>query len=152
MSLLHEDGRQSEVALAIARGTRRLLRVMGLASLSEVSLRNGRRADLLALGEDGTLVIVEIKSSLADFRADQKWPEYRAACDHLYFAVADAALEQIMPEDAGLILADAYGAAIARPAPQHRLAPATRKMVTQIFARTAAARLHRLEDPDGFLS
>eukprot|EP01037_Dinobryon_pediforme_P009452 gene9452-9532_t len=125
---------------------------MGLASLSEVSLRNGRRADLLALSEDGTLVIVEIKSSLADFRADQKWPEYRASCDQLYFAIADAGLEQTMPEDAGLILADAYGAAIARPAPQHRLPPATRKMVTQIFARTAAARLHRLEDPDGLLS
>ena len=152
MTLLHDDGRQSETALAVARGTRRLLRAMGLASLSEVSLRNGRRADLLALSEDGTLVIVEIKSSLADFRADQKWPDYRASCDQLYFAIADAALEPFMPEDAGLILADGYGAAIVRPAPHHRLAPATRKMVTQIFARTAAARLHRLEDPDGTLS
>jgi hypothetical protein len=28
---------------------------------------------------------VEIKSSVADFRADQKWIDYRLHCDRLFF-------------------------------------------------------------------
>ncbi len=151
MSLLSQDGRQSETALKIARGTMRLLRSLRYASLSEVSVKNGRRADIMAMGEDGTIVIVEIKSSLTDFRVDQKWPDYRAACDRLYFAIFDPALEVIMPEDAGLILADAYGGHILREAPEHRVSPATRKAMTIRFARTGAARLHRMDDPEGWL-
>lgn len=151
MSLLGQDGRQSETALKIARGTMRLLLALRFSSLSEVNVKNGRRADIMAIGEDGTILIVEIKSSLNDFRVDQKWPEYRAACDRLYFAIFDPALEAIMPEDAGLILADAYGAAIVREAPEHRISPATRKALTIRFGRTAAERLQRMDDPDGFL-
>ena len=96
-------------------------------------------------------MIIEIKSSLSDFRVDQKWPDYRAACDKLYFAIFDPALEAIMPEDAGLILADAYGAYIIREAPELRISPSTRKAVTIRFARTAAERLHRMDDPEGWL-
>ncbi len=151
MSLLSQDGRQSETALKIARGTMRLLRSLRYASLSEVSVKNGRRADIMAMGEDGTIVIVEIKSSLTDFRVDQKWPDYRAACDRLYFAIFDPALEVIMPEDAGLIVADAYGGHMLREAPEHRVSPATRKAMTIRFARTGAERLHRMDDPDGWL-
>ena len=83
------DGRQSDMALAIARGTRRLLRNLRFSTLTELPLASGRRADIVALASDGTIVIVEIKSSLADFRADQKWPDYRAHCDRLYFAISD---------------------------------------------------------------
>lgn len=145
--VLPVDGRQSETALLVARGTRRYLRTLGYASVAEMALRSGRRADLVALGGDGTLVIVEIKSSVADFRADQKWRDYRAHCDKLYFAaVADMPLS-IFPEDAGLIVADAYGAAVVREAPEHRLPPATRRMVTLRFAQLAALRLHALYDP-----
>ena len=43
--------------------------------VNEVTLANGRRADVLAIGRNGEIWIVEIKSSIADFRADQKWPE-----------------------------------------------------------------------------
>src|SRR3984957_17479470 len=111
------DGRQSEMALAIARGTRRLLRNLRFSTLTELPLASGRRADVVALAADGTIVIVEIKSSLADFRADQKWPDYRAHCDRLYFAIPGSMPHDIMPEDAGLIVADAYGAAIMREAP-----------------------------------
>jgi hypothetical protein len=151
MGLITDDGRQSETALKIARGTRRLLRALSLSSLSEVSLRNGRRADLMAIGEDGTILIIEIKSSLADFRADQKWREYREACDRLFFAIAGPLLEAIMPQEAGLIMADAYGAAILREAPEHRLPAATRKAISLRFARAAAERLHRMEDPEGWV-
>src|SRR6202042_2800827 len=102
--------RQSETALAVARGTRRLLLSLGLSCVAELPLLSGRRADLVALGGDGEIWIVEIKSSIADFRADQKWADYRMHCDRLFFApAADVPLE-IFPDDAGLILADCYGA------------------------------------------
>ena len=56
---------------------------------------------------------------------------------------------EIFPPDAGLIVADAFGAAIAREAPEHRLHAATRKSVLLAFARAAALRLAALADPDG---
>ncbi len=149
--VLPPDGRQSPTALAVARGTRRLLAGLGFATLTELVLVSGRRADLAAVGPDGTIWIVEIKSSVEDFRVDTKWPDYRAFCDRLFFAIPETVPVEIMPEDAGLILADAYGAAILRDAPEHRLAAATRKALLVRFARTAADRLHRLADPEGAL-
>ena len=143
------DGRQSGTALMIARGTRRLLRAMGWSSVAELALPSGRRADIAALRHDGTLWIIEIKSSPADLRADTKWPDYRAHCDLLSFAVSDNLAPEAMPADAGLILADAYGAEILRAAPEHRLAPATRRAMLVRFAQAAADRLHLLGDPDG---
>ena len=56
------DGRQSETALLIARGVRRMLRAHGYSSVTELPLLDGRRADIVALGGDGALTIVEIKS------------------------------------------------------------------------------------------
>jgi len=132
----------------IARGTRRLLRDLGFASVTELTLASNRRADLVALGDDGTIWIVEIKSSIEDFRVDQKWPDYRLHCDRLFFAIPETVPPEIMPEDAGLILADSYGAAILRDAPEHRLAAATRKALLVRVARTTAERLHRLADPE----
>src|SRR5436309_5025448 len=127
MNLALIDGRQSETALAIARGARRLLRDLGYSTLTELPLSDGRRADIVALGADGSILIVEIKSCVADFRADRKWRDYAAHCDRLYFAISDATPAEIMPEDAGLILADRFGAAILREAPVRTLPPATRR-------------------------
>ena len=142
------DGRQSETALAVARGTRRLLRARGFSTLAELTLATGRRADIVALAGNSVVHIVEIKSSVADFRADTKWREYRAFCDRFYFAVpADFPID-IIPDDTGLILADAFGAAIEREPGEHRLAPATRRSVLLRFAQAAADRLHMLGDPD----
>lgn len=143
------DGRQSDMALKIWRGTGRLLRSLDFACLPEVTLASGRRADLLALGPKHELLIVEVKSSIADFRADNKWPDYRQHCDRLYFATHPDMPFEIFPEDAGLIIADGFGAEILREAPEHKLPAATRKSVTQRFARQAAIRLHDLTDPDG---
>ena len=142
------DGRQSETALMIARGARRMLRALGYSTLTEMALPSGRRADIVALAPGGWLHVVEIKSSVADLRADSKWQDYRAHCDALYFAVGDNVLAGLIPADAGLILADAYGAAVLRSAPEHRLAPATRKAMLVRFAQVAADRLHGLGDPD----
>ncbi len=147
-----DDGRQSNAALAIARGARRCLLAHGMAAITEFTLANGRRADLMALSGTGEIWIVEIKSSLADFRADQKWPDYREFCDRLLFAVDRAFPADVLPPDCGLILADKYGGEIVRAAPEHRLAAARRKAVTQRFARIAALRLHALADPEIGLS
>ena len=143
------DGRQSETALLVARGVRRYLAGLGYSSIAELPLASGRRADLVALGDNGEILIVEIKSSIEDFRVDRKWPDYRLHCDRLFFAIPESVPQEIMPEDAGLILADAYGAEILRDAPEHKLAAATRKSMLLNIARAAADRLHRLADPEG---
>jgi hypothetical protein len=136
-----------DAAQTICRGVIRALTQRGFATLAEMPLADGRRADILALGRDGTLVVVEIKSSVADFRADRKWPEYRQWCDHLYFAVAEGFPTELIPEDCGLMLADGFGAAIRREAPLQKLDPARRRALHLRFARTAGARLLRLVDP-----
>lgn len=120
-----------------------------MAPVSEVSLANGRRADIAAVADSGEIWIVEIKSSIEDFRADQKWPEYRDYCDRLFFAVALAFPNEILPADAGLIIADRYGGEIMRQAPEHKLAGARRKAVTLRLVHTAAFRLQAAIDPEG---
>ena len=145
---LPDDGRQSETALCVSRGTRRLLRALGIATVTELVLSDGRRADLVGLGPDGLITIVEIKSSVADFRADRKWPAYRAHCDRLFFAVPVTLPHAIMPGETGLIVADGFGAEIVRDAFEQRLAPATRRAMMIRFARAAADRLHLLSDPE----
>ncbi len=144
---LPPDGRQSETALMIARGVRRLLRTRGFSSLTELPLTDGRRADIAAVNGNGEVLIVEIKSSPADFRADRKWREYVACCDRLYFAISDSTPATLMPIEAGLILADPYGAEIVREAEFQRMAPASRRAILLRFAQAAADRLHRLADP-----
>jgi hypothetical protein len=143
------DGRQSETALAVARGTARLLHAHGFSVVSELPLPSGRRADLVALDSAGTIWIVEIKSSVADFRADQKWQDYRAHCDRLFFATSLEVPCEIFPPDTGLIVADAFGAEFKCDAPEHKLPAATRKSMMLIFARVAARRLSSLADPTG---
>jgi hypothetical protein len=143
------DRRQSETALAIARGTARWLRAMGFSCVSELPLPSGRRADLVALNARGEVWIVEIKSSVEDLRADQKWQDYRAHCDRLFFAFTRDLPCEIFPEDTGLIVADAYGAHLHCDAPEHRLPAPTRKVMMLRFAMAAAQRLNRLADPQG---
>ena len=136
-------------AAALARGVARLLRELDCRVLTELPLANGRRADVVGLHRDGSFAIVEIKASVADFRSDLKWPEYRAYCDAFFFAVGGEFPLPVLPEGCGVIVADAYQGVIARAAPVAPLAAARRKALTLRFARTAAARLHQLADPVG---
>src|SRR5882757_10379413 len=152
VSLLPPDRRQSQTALGVARGTTRLLHQFGFSALSELPLPSGRRADLVALNRAGDIWIIEIKSSVEDFRADQKWMDYRAHCDRLFFATTLQVPCEIFPADTGLIVADAFGAEITCEAPEHRLHAATRKSLLLAFARTAALRLSALGDPEGIVS
>lgn len=135
------DGRQSERALLVRRGVQRMLTEMGAHVLPELCLANGRRADLVALTRAGDIWIIEIKSSVEDFRVDRKWPQYRLYADRFFFATHPQVPAEIFPQDCGFILSDGYGAEILREAPEHRLAGATRKALMLRIARAGAARL-----------
>lgn len=139
------DGRQSERALVIRRGVQRMLREMGAVVLPELCLSTGRRADLVALTRRGDIWIIEIKSSIEDFRVDRKWPEYRLHSDRFFFATHPEVPASIFPGECGFILSDGYGAEILREAPEHRLASATRKALMLRFARAGAARVTAAE-------
>jgi len=138
---------EPQTAALLARGVSRALEQLGYASLLEFPLADGRRADILALGRRGDLVIVEIKTSVADFRADRKWPHYRDFADRLYFAVPNNFPAALIPEECGLIVADAFAAALLRDGISTPLAPGRRRALTLRFALAAAARLRRHLDP-----
>jgi hypothetical protein len=144
--------REALAAALLARGVCRALQQLGYASLLEFPLANGRRADILALGRGGDLSIVEIKSSVADFRADRKWVEYRDFADRFYFAVPPDFPAALIPEDCGLIVADAFAASLIRDGKRTSLAPARRRALTLRFALAAATRLRRHLDPHAGLA
>lgn len=124
----------------VTRGAHRLLAAMNYAAIPEVGLPNGRRADLMALGPKGEIVIVEVKSGLEDFRTDRKWPDYLPFCDAFYFAVGPHFPQDVLPPEPGMIVADAFGGAVTREAPAAPLAAARRKALTLAFGRLAAMR------------
>ena len=146
MAELADIGIPDSRAGEIVRGTRRLLGGLGFFGVTEMSLANNRRADIAAVGPSGEIWMVEVKSSIADFRSDSKWPEYMPFCDQLYFAVASDFPQELIPDETGLIVADAFGGAGIRDAPEDRLPAARRKAVTLRMARLAAMRLTQTAD------
>lgn len=139
--------RFDESTAALTRGAARLFAALGQHVLREVPLPNGRRADLLALSSDDRLTIVEVKSGVADFRRDRKWPEYRSFCDGLVFAIpADFPLA-LIPDQVGVAVVDREGGALLRAPILQPLPAARRKALIGRFARLAAARLEALLDP-----
>lgn len=134
------EGRPDKTA-DIVRGTCRMLLEQGAAPVIELTLANGRRADIAALDLKGEIVIVEVKSCRADFEVDAKWPDYLDFADRFFFAVDAEFPRDLIPEEVGLILADRYGAAVVREAPRVPLPAARRKAVLLRFARLAAERL-----------
>ena len=141
-----QEDRMDPCAAEIARGVLRLLHDYGFAGVTELTLANGRRADVAAIGPGGEITIVEIKSSVADFRSDQKWPEYRPFCDRFYFAVMKDFPIEVLPSEVGLIIADRFGGAIIREAPEEPAHGSRRRAVLLRFARTAAQRLIGTEE------
>ena len=138
----------SATAVLLARGVCRAFGHLGYAALVEFPLANGRRADILCLGKAGDFAIIEIKTSVADFRADRKWVTYRDFADRLYFAVPDHFPRGLIPEECGLMVADPFGAALLRIGRPTPLSSGRRRALTLRFARLAAARLRRHLDPD----
>jgi hypothetical protein len=137
-----------EITLAVCRGACRLMRQSGHSVLLEVPLPDGRRADILAVSRSGELSIVEVKSSLEDWRVDVKWPDYLGWCDQLFFAVPMDFPQTLIPQEIGLIVADSYGGEILRVAQRRPIAAARRKSLLIDCARLASERLARLHDPD----
>ena len=133
----------------LARGTGRMLRSLNHAVLMEFVPARGLRVDVISLGPKGELWIVECKSGRADFQSDRKWQGYLEWCARYFWAVDGDFPVDLLPENTGLIMADAYGAEISRMAPETRLAPARRTKIQRDFARTAALRLQGLSDPEG---
>ncbi len=129
-----------ETTGAVTRGAVRLLTAMGYAPLFEVTLPNGRRADIMALGPKGQIAIVEVKSSLEDYRADRKWGDYLPFCDVFAFAVPPEFPRDVLPLEPGLIVADAFDGAMVRDPPLSTLSGPRRKAITLAFARLAAIR------------
>lgn len=132
-----------ETTLSVTRGAARLMIDLGYAPLLEVGLPNGRRADVMALGPRGDIVICEVKSGIDDYRVDRKWDQYGPYCDAFYFAVAPEFPSDMLPDHPGLIVADGFGGAVVRDAPLTPLAPARRKALTIAFGRLAAMRTFR---------
>ena len=131
----------------ITRGVLRLFYQHGLDATVEMSLPNGRRADVFGVARDGTIHIVETKVSVADFMADQKWPEYWECCDALYFGVPIDFPRAILPPEVGVIVADRYAGEVLIEPPLRKLNPATRKSLLIDFGRVCARRLTRALDP-----
>ncbi len=136
----------------LARGVCRFLRQAGFGTLTEFTLRNRRRVDVIALAEDGRITVVEVKSSEADFRADVKWRDYLDFCDAFYFAVPEEFPRHLIPESCGLLVADGFGAEMLREPEEGKVNPARRKSLITRFARTASLRLQALTDPDSSFS
>ena len=142
------DLRQSATALRVQRGVMRLLREShDMACYAEVTLRSGRRADVLGVGPKGEIWIVEIKSGLIDFQVDKKWHEYREFSDRFFFAKPPELDATIFPESEGLIVADGHDGHILRDSPDTPMAPARRKALMLKLARLGADRIHVLMDP-----
>ena len=135
----------------LARGVSRALRGHDFVTVEELVPASGLRVDVMALGPKGEIWIVECKSSRADFQSDRKWQGYLEWCDRFFWAVDGDFPTELLPDQTGLILADAYDAEIVRMGPEAKLAPARRKVMVQKFARHAAVRAQAARDP-GFLS
>ena len=113
MSTVTEDLPQGrDRAAEILRGVSRFLAERDECSLAEFTLKSGRRVDLIALDRKGIVTVVEIKSSVADYRSDKKWHEYLEYCDRFFFAVAADFPLEMLPETCGVILADGFGASV----------------------------------------
>jgi hypothetical protein len=134
-------------AADILRGVGRALSDADQAVLGELSLGNGRRADLAAIDRAGMITLVEVKSCRADFVADRKWHEYLAYCDRFYFAVSRDFPRDLLPPGEGLIVANRFEGEIVREAPIRALGPTRRKAMLIRFGRAAASRLQGLLDP-----
>lgn len=134
-----------------------MLWLQGWSPLTEVTLADGHRADILAVSRSGEILILEIKVSAADLKGDRKWHHYRDYADrfgwavppHLASALDDA---RFAPEACGLVVADRHEALWVREACAAPLAAARRKAMMLMLARLGAERLLRTADAgfDGF--
>ncbi|KAJ55287.1 hypothetical protein ACMU_11350 [Actibacterium mucosum KCTC 23349] len=138
---------QMQPGQLLARGVCRHMRAYDFVTVEELVPTRGLRVDVMALGPKGEIWVIECKSSRADFMSDSKWQGYLEWCDRFFWAVDEAFPTELLPDDTGLILADAYDAEIIRMGPEDKLPAARRKVMMQKFSRHAALRLQAFRDP-----
>ncbi len=132
----------------LARGVCRHLRGHGFAAITEFVPISGLRVDVIGIGPKSEIWIIECKSSRIDFMTDSKWEGYLPWCDRYFWAVDEDFDTDLLPQDTGIIIADAWDAEIQRWPEETKLAAARRKALVLGIARTAATRLQTLTDPN----
>jgi hypothetical protein len=144
-------------AADVCRGSCRLLWLQGWSPLTEVTLADGHRADIMATDARGALLIIEVKVSAADLLGDCKWHHYRAFADRFAWAVPQAlapltTTDRFLPAETGLIVADRHEGVWVREAATTAVPPARRRAALLMLARAGADRALRVSDPgfDGF--
>lgn len=146
--MAQDDFQNFQPGQLLARGTARLLSSYGFVSVEELVPTRGLRVDVMGVGPKGEIWIIECKSSRSDYLSDHKWHGYLEWCDRFFWAVDADFPTELLPNETGLIIGDAYGAEIIHMGPEDKLAAARRKAMIATFATTAARRLHMLRDPD----
>lgn len=141
-------------AADLCRGIARMFWRMGAVVAREAPLGNGQRADVLALGADGRLTLIEIKVSVSDLKSDAKWRRYLDYCDRFYWAAPPGFPLDLFGQEAfgagraGLIVADAFDASIITAASEAPLPAARRRAELIRFAMRAGAQLMASLDPE----
>ena len=117
---LSPDAPAPQPGQLLARGVARHLVSHGFACVEELVPTRGLRVDVMALGPKGEIWVVECKSSRADFTSDNKWQGYLEWADRFFWAVDDVFPTELLPDETGLIIADAYGGEILRMGPENQ--------------------------------
>lgn len=99
---------RSLVAAALKKAAAFYLFRYGFAVTYELGVMpwGSRRADIVANKVSGKIVILEVKSSLADFRTDKKWRSYLDYCDKFMFCTTEDVYEKIkdeLPKEVGVV-------------------------------------------------
>ena len=140
MNLFDQSYDVPETTRLLTRGVCKLFQDLGFGTLTEFKLANGRRVDVMAIDRNGEFVIVEVKSTVADYRGDRKWQEYLAFSERFYFAVPAGFPVDMMPDDCGLIVADPYAAAVRRESMTRKLNTNRKRRQLIRFALAASSR------------
>ena len=128
----------------------RMINERGDSCLREFTLKSGRRVDIIALARDGTITVIEVKSSRQDFQSDRKWPEYLEWADRFFFAVSETFPRDILPgpEQCGIIVTDGFDCLTVQDAPETRLKAQRRNHLIRRLAHNAMRRLEFGIDED----
>jgi hypothetical protein len=114
---MEKQGRLS-IANALKEATTSYFLKKGYSCFLELGLNSwGKlRGDVLAINLRGHIVIVEVKSSKADYVADTKWTTYLPYCNQFYFVLTPAVftvikadiLSKVKPLGAGILILDPH--------------------------------------------
>ena len=113
----------------------------GNGVLREFKLRIKRRVDLVTINDKGWITIIEIKSSVADFRNDKKWNEYIEWADQFYFGVAHNFPINNLPKEHGIITTDGFDIYEVQPSPVQKLNGSRRNTLVRKLARASMRRV-----------